>query len=930
MSDWSTKTIPNLLHELNTDLERGLSASEAATRLSHQGENQIFQKSHAQQTTFHLLTHQFIDFRTLLCLGVMILLILPGLILPGPFPSDLLLSAILVGGVFVVQFGLQFYQTLNTRSSIQQIWSAAEVQVPVMRDGVPVWLPPASIVTGDLLLLDEGDYVAADARMVETDGMVVDESPLFGRSVFSTKVAEELETPSVTEQKNMVLGGTYIIQGQGRAVVVRTGEQLQMNRPNQKSNPELESEAEVSGSILTKNLSWLGFLLLVATLIIYWSLGRWRQLSLSTLGSIFGILFVAVPKDLDHLIRTALSRLGRQLLDGGISVRHPINIERLSGLTGLCTQQIGNFTQPEITVSHLVADGQYLDRPTWESEFSSSNSEPSNINIPLTFPWLIWAANRCVNESQNWRSGIQMDLPTIFPWIDDSLHKTLQTSAQRYEIDLEGHDSAYLKVAEVPPSSQQPYFSLLLKTAHDAESSNMSGLAATNESDSEPVFLQLAFGSLDNILHASDNVQINDTSIRMNADQKLYISELSRQFMDSSLGLAQPERTLGFAFQTFARRPTLGELHVDLTFLGGVAFRQPNYPEARSAVDECLSSGMKIVMMSEQEANRAAEVAYELDLICDFNSVTTGQELETFGADYYDSVVELLLVYSRPSADQRRSIVQHLKRHGYNIGFWGQTNEDLRATRTANVSFAIADSVPHLLQRNAGVVVNQPGFHVVFKSLLQARESYANLKNWVRWYLSCTTAQLVTFVVGLGLFCFNPDRFPLILDLPQLVWINLLVGVIPSLAIAQDTIYSNLQKNKPQKILPFLEQRGYSDFIVRGIIISLITLVSYAAALGRSHTIGSPIQTVTCTTLILAQLISNFQCRRHKWSTLPETIKSNPWLLVAILFCCVLQGFSIYLPGIQEALGFVPITSEWQWIIPLSILMFLPLNLSNK
>merc|ERR1712096_154894 len=92
----------------------------------------------------------------------------------------------------------------------------------------------------------------------------------------------ELETPSVTEQKNMVLGGTYIIQGQGRAVVVRTGEQLQMNRPNQKSNPELESEAEVSGSILTKNLSWLGFLLLVATLIIYWSLGRWRQLSLST------------------------------------------------------------------------------------------------------------------------------------------------------------------------------------------------------------------------------------------------------------------------------------------------------------------------------------------------------------------------------------------------------------------------------------------------------------------------------------------------------------------------------------------------------------------------------------------------------------------------------------------------------------------------
>ena len=141
-------------------------------------------------------------------------------------------------------------------------------------------------------------------------------------------------------------------------------------------------------------------------------------------------------------------------------------------------------------------------------------------------------------------------------------------------------------------------------------------------------------------------------------------------------------------------------------------------------------------MMSDQPSDQAADVAYELGLIHDSNAVTSGEELTIMDESQYDSMVELLLVYSQTSAEQRRNIIQHLRRRGHNIGFWGQNNEDLRTMRNANISFVSANNVPHLLRRNSGVVVNQLGFNVIAETLLKARQTYANLRNWVRWYLS--------------------------------------------------------------------------------------------------------------------------------------------------------------------------------------------------
>ena len=934
MIDWSTKTIPNLLHDLDTDIDRGLSTDEAAKRLTQNGKNRPVGKSFIGESFFSWCMNQLP--LVLLYSGALFLLITPHFLAKSEKLSlEVFSSTIFVSIVFFIKISLRIYQRQKVISSRQKIWSSSEVQVPVMRDGTIVWLLPHLVVQGDLILLFPGGYVAADARIVETQEMVSDESPIFRRSVFSTKIADVLEpNKPLTEQRNILFGGTYVIDGQGRAIVVETGKNLQINQRNQQSyseNDELESDAENTGNFLTQSFTIIGGLVSLFFLALYYlaqPFSFWSSQSLSEilikLAPVYSVLLVVVPFDLKHLVNTSLNESAYQIFKHGASIRKLIDIERLSNLTTLCIQQATNFTVNTFSVSHIIVEGQYIGKSIWkqlnliEQEITNLEKienetiiETMNEEIPSTFPWLLWGASQCIKHTT---LPILSQDGTVFPEIDDSLTLLLEDSARTNEIDFTEYENTYERVAQIPPTEDHPYTSLLF-------------MANTTDNAPAGQFLQLSFGPIDEILHASWDIQLSQGIEQLTADQKLFLSQLSRQFSVEEKGLPKPSYTLGFGFRSFVNRPTQEDMWSGLTFLGSIAFRQPNYTGIESSISDCLSSGMKVIMMSDQPSDQAADVAYELGLIHDSNAVTSGEELAVMDESQYDSMVELLLVYSQTSAEQRRNIIQHLRRRGHNIGFWGQNNEDLRTMRNANISFVSANNVPHLLQRNSGVVVNQLGFNVIAETLLKARQTYANLRNWVRWYLSCVVAQFLTIVAGLSIHSFDPNRFPLVLNLPHLFWINLLVIAFPCLVIIYKKDRGNLRKDKPEKTPPFLVKNVYSDFIMRGIIISLITLVSYAFSVNSK---GDSIQTVTCTTLIFSQLFSIFQCFRHKNDRLTEVFQSNIWLLITILFSIVLHIISISSPYLQIAIGFTNITNEWQWVIPLSILMFLPLNLTSR
>ena len=312
MIDWSTKTIPNLLHDLDTDIDRGLSTDEAAKRLTQNGKNRPVGKSFIGESFFSWCMNQLP--LVLLYSGALFLLITPHFLAKSEKLSlEVFSSTIFVSIVFFIKISLRIYQRQKVISSRQKIWSSSEVQVPVMRDGTIVWLLPHLVVQGDLILLFPGGYVAADARIVETQEMVSDESPIFRRSVFSTKIADVLEpNKPLTEQRNILFGGTYVIDGQGRAIVVETGKNLQINQRNQQSyseNDELESDAENTGNFLTQSFTIIGGLVSLFFLALYYlaqPFSFWSSQSLSEilikLALVYSVLLVVVPFDLKNLV----------------------------------------------------------------------------------------------------------------------------------------------------------------------------------------------------------------------------------------------------------------------------------------------------------------------------------------------------------------------------------------------------------------------------------------------------------------------------------------------------------------------------------------------------------------------------------------------------------------------------------------------------
>ena len=377
-----------------------------------------------------------------------------------------------------------------------------------------------------------------------------------------------------------------------------------------------------------------------------------------------------------------------------------------------------------------------------------------------------------------------------------------------------------------------------------------------------------------------------------------------------------------------------------MTFLGFITFMEQEYPDSKEIIQSSLDAGLKIVTITERDRNAALDIAKDLSIVQDKHGVVTHEDLAEFTDEHYESIVNRLLVYCRPSTEQKQNLVQHLKRLGYVVGFWGHSPLDLRAMRLADVSFASAARSSHIVQHRAGCVVLEEGFSVIADLLRQVRESYINLRGTMRWLLSCTLTQVITLVIGFALpyigFFFSPLRdLPMPLNLMHLFWIHLLVNLIPLMSLGYDRIRGDFRYSRSQKIPPFLSRADFYDVLLRSLVIASMTIFSFIiTSVGSDATLQNPhaaAQTAACTTLILGLLISNFQCQRLFWESVFQRVKANLPLCFTVLACIALHLSIVYLPTTQQIFGFAPLFKEWQWLLAFcAVLLFLPLNLTIR
>ena len=915
MSNWYSQKIPHLLHEFKTDLDRGLSSEEATSQGDKYGSNEILQ-SHGR-SLLDLLPKQFANLTVILLFVVICLLFY----LQRTIHEILVFSAILCFHVL-----WRFIQAGRAHSQLQSIKTHLEVSVSAIRDERVIKLPPTAIVPGDLLLLKEGDYVPADARIVEADALVVDEAPVFGTTTYTQKTDEEISTPNLPpdKQSNMIFAGTYVLEGEARAIVVRTGDQLEISKSEKRAPAmvDLDAEAEVQMGFFYDYFRIVGGILGVVAVALAFLLkntsAHWSELLF--LG--FGFVVAAIPEEIASTSRAILTQHAYTLLQKGIAIRNLVNLERLSKLTTVCVDEVGNFMTEEMTVSHVFVDDNLVDQETWETWLQSrdkhltaeigddaiSTALPDS-EVPQEFPLLILLASRCAADKS--RNGMAETLTVA----DVSISTTLDQIAEGIGFDLERYNEAFTKIDEQVRTSERQYKTLVFALP-------------------DGTFLKLMFGDAEAILQTCHRIQLDGNANYMSFDQK--------QLIHQAVGYLSNSKTQVFAlaYRNLNTPPSPEETQHNMTFLGFITFMELEYPDSREIIQSSLDAGLKIVTITDRDRNAALDIAKELNIVQDKHGVVTQEDLAAFSDEHYESIVNRLLVYCRPSAEQKQNLVQHLKRLGYSVGFWGKLPLDLRAMRMADVSFASAARSSHIVQHRAGCVVLEDGFDVIAGLLRQVRESYINLRSSMRWLLSCSLTQVITLIIGYALpyigFFFPALRdLPMPLNLLQLFWAHLLVSLIPLMSLGYDRVRGDFRYSRPQKIPPFLSRADFYDMLLRSLVIASMTIFSFIlTAVSSDPTQQNPqaaAQTAACTTLILGLLISNFQCHRLFWESIFQRIRANLPLCFTILACIALHLSIVYLPTTQQIFGFAPLVEEWQWMLAFcAVLLFLPLNLTIR
>ena len=901
MTDWHTQTIPFILHEFGTDIERGLTNDAVRIRRQSFGDNEI--NTIPVSRLLPLFLKQFVN------IPVFLLAITVAMVWHF---HQAIHQAMVIAGILGFQVLWRFVQAAKVRSQHQSIREHSEIHITVIRGGSVAKIIPRDVVPGDLLIFDEGDYIPADARIVEADSLVVDETPLYDGAASVQKRAEGMSEAIAVlpeEQRNMVFGGTYVTAGSGRAIVVKTGKDLEFHKGGKHvlSPPDRPTEAEKQMRVFYNCFSSAGLVIAALAIAITWALNRtvdissaWPELLLLGLG--FAI--ASVPDGIVLTTRSILADNANKMLTKGVAIQRLNTLEELNNLTAVCVDEIGTFTEAGLSLSHVFVDEQLVEQNTWEkwlAELETASDEagedafpapPPESQVPYGFPLLILAASRCANHRQ-YQYGNSLG---------DDVYTALKEVALRIGYDLDRYDTELPLVDELPETPSHPYKGYVFETGGEKH-------------------LEIILGQSAIVLQDCRSIQVQGVLYKIEPGQVELIRQVT-EHLDN-----RGAYVLGVAHRISGVADTRHEMKSNAIFLGLMAFSTSAHARTRECVESCMDAGMRIVLITDKNRQMAAEIAKTNGITQDRHSVAERADFDERREDY-DLLISNCSVYSKLSGAQRVSVVQYLGRHGYTLGFLGRRPLDTGAMKAADVGFASASHACHAVQTHADCLMLKEGFSVIEALLHHSREAYDNLRNSMRWLLSCTLAQLITLVVGFVLH--HLYGLPMPLTLHQIIWIHFLVNLVPLVYLGSDRIQERFRYSRARVVPPFLHTFYPSDFF-RSLFISSLAIVGFLVTIGRNSgnwANTEPIaQTAACTILVFTQLFSNFQYRRYPWESLPQRIAANLPLLIIILVCMGLHALIVYHELAANILGTTALTlREWQWIGAFCVLAVLPLN----
>lgn len=863
--NWFSKTVEETKKELNTDFEKGLSSNQVEESQETYGLNEL--KAKKKKSLFQKFVEQFKDFMIII---LIVAAIVSGVV--GILEGEGLTDTIIILIVVIVNAIIGVAQEAKAEKSLEALQKLSDHASKVIRNGKMEVIPSRLLVPGDIVILETGDYIPADLRIIEAVNLKAQESALTGESVPVEKQTDSIneENVGVGDRTNMLFSSSLVTYGRGKGIVVETG----MNTEVGKIAKMLDNTDD-NVTPLQKKLNQLGKTLGIAALgicAIIFGIGLlYGKEPIHMFMTAVSLAVAAIPEGLVAVSTIVLAIGVQRMVKRNAIVKKLPAVETLGSATVICSDKTGTLTQNKMTVKKMYYNNTLIDI----EDVGKINEEARK---------LVYAGMLCNDTKIDTDLSLKGD-PTETALVDMGFKLDFQPALYKQ----------MPRVEEIPFDSDRK----LMTTVHKV-------------GDKYIVYTK---GGVDELLNCSKAYVIRG---EVKQDLENFKEEISKNNIEMA---KQALRVLAMAYKELDYMPNKEEMKTiesDLIYIGMVGMIDPPREEAKVAVEKCKTAGIKTVMITGDHKITAIAIARTLGILQQDSEALTGGELEQMSDEELTNNIRHYSVYARVSPEHKVRIVKAWQAQGEIVAMTGDGVNDAPALKTADIGCAMGIVGTDVAKEAADVILTDDNFATVVSAVEEGRRIYDNILKAIQYLLSSNVGEIIVLFVAILLTPLIAKWFgitnitalePL---LPiHILWINLVTDALPALALAFDPANKDVMKRKPIDSKKGIFTKGMIwRVLYQGIMIGTLTLIAFCIGLATPNIEGTPEyiehvkieigQTMAFSVLALSQLVHVFNVRDNKNSIFKTKPFNNKKLLLAICASAMLMITILLVPGLRS------------------------------
>ena len=862
MSDWHAKTKEEIFKELKTS-EKGLTKEQAESRLKEYGKN-IIKKTYKLRP-LKILLHQFNSF-------LIYILIIAAAI---SFLISHFIDGVVISAIIVLNATIGFFHQYKAEKAITNLKKLLIPKSKVIRNSKMIEIPSSQLVLGDIVVLNSGDKINADCRIIEAENLQANQAILTGESLPINKSSKKLTKKIVlAERENMLFTGTQVVRGNAKAIVVSTG----MNTVFGKIAGTLQ-EIEIQKTPMQKRLDkfskQIGFFILGFVLLVM-LLGITEHFDIINMFMVAVALAVsAIPEGLPAVLTIAFTISSLLMSKQNVIIRRLPAVESLGSVSVICSDKTGTITEEKMHVQEIFSNDKFYKKKDKE----------------------IFLGNKKIDVTKN---------KEIFQLLKTSVlcnNARFELVKNKYEIIGDPTEEALLLASldlgfnkklmiEAEPSVKKFEFESKRKMMSIVRDAGINDVLYSK-------------GAPEKILRIS-NFELVDGQIKKLTEKR------KKELMNSSKKMEQNAlRVLAFAFRNFNKKDKFEER--DLVFLGFIGMIDPPRKEVKNAIKQCNEAGINVKIITGDSVLTAMAIAKQIGIK---GKTITGKELEKMSDAKLINSIDEIAIFARTTPHQKLRITKILQQKQKVVAITGDGINDVLALKSADVGIAMGKRGTDVARDVSDIILIDDNFASIVEGVKQGRRTYDNIRKFTKYFLAVNLDEilLVLSVLILGML-FTSDKWFLPLLPLQILWMNLITDSFPALALVFEK-QENVMKTSPRKEKSLLD--GIWKFIIiAGIFSFAVSFLVYLIGINNNLPTQET-RTMVLTTVILFELMFVYTCRSNKplWSI---GIFSNKWLNYAVLFSIALHLLLLYTP-LGTVFGLVSLSlKDWLFILPFAI-----------